>query len=138
MDLTAKTVEYESFPAEKSNPRTFHGQCAYGEYLLVSGGISSKDRLLTDFMMYHVDKGYWCELVIPKMPAEMKKGFAKHRMINVMWRRKKYAVYEQEPILYESDKKLVKEEGIYLFGGEDQDSNLNANIYILRMGQPTL
>lgn len=70
-------------------------------------------------MAYHLTKKYWFELTIDSMPEQLKTGFAKHKMIAVVYPRKKYNIYETEPTVVKDQRGDIKEEGIYIFGGED-------------------
>ena len=49
-------------------------------------------------MAYHLIKKYWFELTIAKTEQKLLAGFAKHKMMTVMHQRRKYNIYEDEPI----------------------------------------
>lgn len=66
-------------------------------------------------------------------------GFAKHKMMTVVLPRKKYNIYEEDPICAtEEERCQIKHEGIYLFGGEDSNVELSNKLYILTVGKPSI
>lgn len=50
-------------------------------------------------MAYHLTKKYWFELAIAKTEEKLLAGFAKHKMMAIIHPRKKYNIYEDEPIV---------------------------------------
>ncbi len=52
-------------------------------------------------------------------------------MIPVFHKRDKYLIYEQTKIVQHDD---IKEEGVYIFGGEDADLKLSNKLYLLTLG----
>lgn len=49
-------------------------------------------------MAYNLIKKYWFELTIARTEQKLLDGFAKHKMMAVVHPRKKYNIYEEEPI----------------------------------------
>ena len=60
-------------------------------------------------------------------------------MMTVVLPRKKYNIYEEDPICAtEEERCQIKHEGIYLFGGEDSNVELLNKLYILTVGKPSI
>lgn len=87
-------------------------------------------------MNYNYQKKYWNQLTIQKMPERLKLGFAKHQTLSVFHPRANYSIYDDEPTT--SIDQYIKQEGIYIFGGEDANADLSSSIYIMRLGQPAI
>lgn len=108
----------------------------FGKALFTQGGINRLNKLESNFMVYHLTKSYWFELTLSKLHPKLASGFAKHRMMPVLRPRKNYHLYEEEqPIPSELD---FAHEGIYIFGGEDANTELSNKLYILTVGRPSL
>ena len=60
--------------------------------------MSKQNKVYNNFMAYHLIKKYWFELTIAKTEQKLLDGFAKHKMMTVMHQRRKYNIYEDEPI----------------------------------------
>ena len=46
-------------------------------------------------MSYQIDKNFWNELTINKMPKELLRGFAKHQTLSIFHKRKVYSIYNE-------------------------------------------
>lgn len=58
-----------------------------------------RNKLMPNFSAFHIKKKYWFELTIAKVADKLKEGFAKHKMMPVFLPRKKYNIYEDEPLI---------------------------------------
>jgi len=108
----------------------------YGKFLIVSGGIDKNNKLFHNFMNFNVEKKYWNQLTIQKMPERLKLGFANHNTLSVFHTRNTYSIYDNEEITeYDPN---IKEEGIYIYGGEDGNGEMIGEMCIMRLGEPSI
>lgn len=55
-------------------------------------------------MNFNVEKKYWNQLTIQKLPERLKLGFAKHCTLSIFHSRNTYSIYDNEEITaYDSD-----------------------------------
>lgn len=70
------------------------------------------------------------------MPNALKSGFAKHKMLPIFHKRNNYSIYDDEAIVEVNED--IKEEGIYIFGGEDAEADLFSQVFLMKLGQPSV
>jgi hypothetical protein len=65
----------------------------------IQGGISHTNKLYNNFVAFSLTKKYWLELTIAKVEPKLLEGFAKHKMMSIMLPRKKYSIYDDDPVI---------------------------------------
>lgn len=65
LNLKEKHNKVIKFDEDQVQPRAFHTQCIYGDFLIISGGLNKNYKTLNNFMIYNFKQNYWNQLKIP-------------------------------------------------------------------------
>lgn len=121
------------------SPKRDHCIAKFGKYIIAFGGINDLGRVLDDLEIYNTKEGYW-------EPLEVKNA------IEGVWYSSIASIFYPDRFDENKDKleidnipspnwgrveHFIKEEGIYVFGGRNRNSEINNSLYILKLGNKT-
>jgi hypothetical protein len=118
--------------------RRNHVACCIGFYMFMHGGITETGGLLSDMWVLDLNKLKWLEV---KANGANIGGLSNHSICVVINKEKltgnNFNMFKNsDNIMMKSEK--IKNEGIYIFGGIDDDSRVTNNLYLLKINRPVL
>jgi len=117
--------------------RRNHGYCLFAnKFLFIYGGINSNGRYLNDLMNLNLETAKWS---ICSSEGQIAEPIAFHTMIPIFRNENRniYDLYKAFDLDYKSkvnNFSKIKEEGIYVFGGKDDQNNIYHKLRVLKLG----
>jgi hypothetical protein len=135
--LKADTVEWLPVLASGSAVvmRRYHSAAIVGKHMVIYGGLSEKNVYLGDCMVLNLESWKWKSVEIHgKGPGPL----AFHAAISVFpgFNNEQTRLFSSEPSTIPNSS--LKQQGIYLFGGLDANSQVHGALYVLQTGQRPL
>ena len=119
--------------------RRNHASCIFaGKFLFISGGINSNGRYLRDLMNLNIETSKWSICSCDGLNANSE-NIAFHTMIPIFRNENRniYDLYKAFDLDYKTKVNTfskIKEEGIYVFGGKDDQNNIFNRLRVLKLG----
>ncbi|CAI2385213.1 unnamed protein product [Moneuplotes crassus] len=120
------------------SPKRDHCIAKFGRFIISFGGINNLGRVLEDLDIYDLNLGEWEPLKV-KNPIE---GICYTACAAIFYpdrsneNKDKLEISEIPPPNWGEVEHLIKEEGIYLFGGRNKNSEVDGSLRILKLGNP--
>jgi hypothetical protein len=120
-DVTSGTYKQIKINNEEVvEPRRHHGACHFGKYMMIFGGISSKNQHFNDLKYLDLKELKWYGKEYKTSDNELERflegGLARHAMVAQFNQHENYPLYSNN---YDN------REGIYIFGGSNQSGELS-------------
>lgn len=117
-------------------PKRDHCIAQYGRFIISFGGVNDLGRVIDDVDIYDTEFGFWEPLKITN-PIE---GVCYSTCASCFYpdrfedNKSKLEVDSIPSPNWGKVEHLIKEEGIYLFGGRNKKSEVNGTLYVLKLG----
>lgn len=115
--------------------RRYHSAAIVGKHMVIYGGLSEKNAYLGDCMVLNLDSWKWKSVEIHgKGPGPI----AFHAVISVFpgFNNEQTRLFSSPPSTIPNSS--LKQQGMYLFGGLDANSQVHGVLYVLQTGQRPL
>lgn len=119
--------------------RKYHTATMIGKHMFVHGGVNPNSHVIDEPVIFDVSTSKWRDVTILKNSLGCLAG---HTIVKVFYLERKFQESQMSmkslPKISKSkiNKKVIKEEGLYCYGGMNENGECSSNLYFLKMKTP--
>ncbi|KRX07512.1 hypothetical protein PPERSA_11061 [Pseudocohnilembus persalinus] len=136
LNLQKKIWQKQEIKSAQIHPRRHHTACIMGKYLVIYGGLDKKQEFLSDISYYNFEKSTWKNLKLARQMPPV--AYHTCQAVFHPFRKNQTIKFQQLNDLKLKPFHDIVYEGLYFFGGIDQNNQINGTLKVIEPDQQPL